>query len=86
MAQHFGKVKLNFPYLVKGESDDLQTVEKIKYERYLRVIFGTNLKWTEIEAMIYKANKIVVILSRIFETEKLVFTSWYSLLGFSWQN
>ena len=46
-ALHYGKGNLKFPYLVKDESNNLENIEEVNYERYLGVIFDTNLKWTE---------------------------------------
>ena len=66
-AIHYGKGNLKFPYVVRDECDNLQTVEEVSHERDLGVIFDTNLKWTQqIGASVNKANRILGMLSRTF--------------------
>ena len=71
-ALHYGKGNLKFPYLVKDESNDLKVVEEVNSERDLGVIFNSNLKWTEqIGASVNKANMILGMLSRTFESREV---------------
>ena len=44
---HYGKGDIKFSYLVKDESNNLENIEEVNYERDLGVIFETILKWTE---------------------------------------
>jgi hypothetical protein len=55
--------------LVKDESNNLKVVSS---ERDLGVIFESNLKWTEqIGASVNKANRILGMLSRTFESKEV---------------
>ena len=58
--------------MVKDESNNLENIEEVNYERYLGVIFDTNLKWTEqINKAVNKANRILGFLSRTFESREV---------------
>ena len=55
--------------MVKDESNNLKVVSS---ERDLGVIFESNLKWTEqIGASVNKANRILGMLSRTFESKEV---------------
>ena len=71
-ALHYGKGNLNFPYLVSDDSGNVHPIEKVVSERDLGVIFETNLKWTvQIAASVNKANRILGMLSRTFESREV---------------